>query len=182
MKRHALLTLNSSTVTCKKYEFSANISQTTGDTDTLFRPIIAQMQLYILPRDEASRFTDFSFINHDVHKISIHSQYLSNHWRYRHVIWGNFRLDAALYLAQRWSFTVHWLWFYQPWHAKSINSRPISRKRLKIQIRNLGQIFTRCSFISHQDIKLHASLTFALSTVMCKWNRYISQTTWDADT
>ena len=114
MKRHASLTLNSSTVTCKKYEFSANISQTTGDTDTWFRPIIAQMQLYILPRDEASRFTDFSFINRDVHKISIHSQYLSNHWRYRHVIWANFRLDAALYLAQRWSFTVHWLWFYQP--------------------------------------------------------------------
>ena len=69
------------------------------------------MQLYILHRDEASRFTDFGFINGDVHKISIHSQYLSNHWRYRHVIWAKFRLDAALYLAQRWSFTVHWLWF-----------------------------------------------------------------------
>ena len=58
---------------------SANISDTNGLTDAFFGVTIEKMQPYILPVNEASRFTDFSFINHDVHKISIHSQYLSNH-------------------------------------------------------------------------------------------------------
>ena len=116
---------------------SANISDTTGLTDAFFGVTIEKMQPYILPVNEASRFTDFEFINCDVQKIWILSQYLANDWRYRHLIQANYSPDAALYLTQRWSFTLHWLQFYQPWRAKNINSQPISFKPLEIQTRNL---------------------------------------------
>ena len=105
---------------------SANISDTTGLTDTFFGVTIEKMQPYILPVDEVSRFTDFGFINCDVLKISNLNQYLANDWRYRHLIQANYSSDAALYLTQRWSFTLHWLQFYQPWRAQNINSQPIS--------------------------------------------------------
>ena len=48
---------------------SANISDTTGLTDAFFGVTIEKMQPYILPVNEASRFTDFEFINCDVQKI-----------------------------------------------------------------------------------------------------------------
>ena len=57
---------------------SANISDTTGLTDTFFGVTIEKMQAYILPVDEVSRFTDFGFINCDVLKISNLNQYLAN--------------------------------------------------------------------------------------------------------
>ena len=80
---------------------SANISDTTGLTDTFFGVTIEKMQPYILPVDEVSRFTDFGFINCDVLKILNLNQYLANDWRYRHLIQANYSSDAALYLTQR---------------------------------------------------------------------------------
>ena len=97
---------------------SANISDTNGLTDAFFGVTIEKMQPYILPVNEASHFTDFEFINCDAQKIWILSQYLANDWRYRHLIQVNYSPDAAVYLTQRWSFTLHWLQFYQPWRAK----------------------------------------------------------------
>ena len=117
---------------------SANISDTTGLTDAFFGVTIEKMQPYILPVNEASRFTDFEFINCDVQKYEFSANISqttgdTDTW-FRPII-----AQMQLYILPRDEasrFTD--FSFINRDVQKNINSQPISFKPLEIQTRNLG--------------------------------------------